>query len=513
MRRSLNRNSGSLLVTRGLHGLSRELALYTAAPVCLAAALVWYPIATAVATAGAFVMAFSLLPFRCSGKLLSWLLAFLLAGYAFFGRTFAYLGFRAVYVGEVVLTIALCVSLVHGTLWRPLRCPASLLLLLFSGWCAVRTAPYVAVYGTDALRDAVIWGYAAFALVTAGLLLERGSVLAVTAPYGRMGVLFLFWLFFVGVLRALGSIQPGLPSGIFSAVAQLKAGDVAVHLAGTASFVILGLHQRSANDKRGAWCREWVIWPLWAMSFLIFGSQNRGGLLSILITLAVVFLLWHHGRWGKLALVCVSTLSLFVLFGLEIDVGAARKISPQQILTNISSITGDTQPENEGTRLWRLSWWEKIRDYTIYGAFFWRGKGFGVNLADDDGFQTDASHSLRSPHNAYMTILARAGVPGLTLWILFLGGLWVGLFRRYLSARHTGDMRRAAFIVWIIAYLTALLVNGTFDVYLEGPQGGIWFWTVVGVALAVLAGPRACKHLEAPYSRAVARPILQARAS
>jgi hypothetical protein len=26
----------------------------------------------------------------------------------------------------------------------------------------------------------------------------------------------------------------------------------------------------------------------------------------------------------------------------------------------------------------------------------------------------------------------------------------------------------------------------SFDVYLEGPQGGIWFWSIIGLALAVL---------------------------
>jgi len=25
--------------------------------------------------------------------------------------------------------------------------------------------------------------------------------------------------------------------------------------------------------------------------------------------------------------------------------------------------------------------------YTIHGRYFWTGKGFGVNLADDDGFR------------------------------------------------------------------------------------------------------------------------------
>ena len=29
------------------------------------------------------------------------------------------------------------------------------------------------------------------------------------------------------------------------------------------------------------------------------------------------------------------------------------------------------------------------------------------------------------------------------------------------------------------------MINGSFDVYLEGPQGGIWFWSIIGFGIAV----------------------------
>jgi hypothetical protein len=40
--------------------------------------------------------------------------------------------------------------------------------------------------------------------------------------------------------------------------------------------------------------------------------------------------------------------------------------------------------------------------------------------------------------------------------------------------------------LWILAYWIAILVNGTFDVYLEGPPGGIWFWCVFGFGIAAV---------------------------
>ena len=39
--------------------------------------------------------------------------------------------------------------------------------------------------------------------------------------------------------------------------------------------------------------------------------------------------------------------------------------------------------------------------------------------------------------------------------------------------------------LWVLAYWTASIVNMSFDVYLEGPQGGIWFWCLVGYIIAL----------------------------
>ena len=37
---------------------------------------------------------------------------------------------------------------------------------------------------------------------------------------------------------------------------------------------------------------------------------------------------------------------------------------------------------------------------------------------------------------------------------------------------------------WITVYWAAALVNMSFDVYLEGPQGGIVFWSIIGFGVA-----------------------------
>ena len=39
---------------------------------------------------------------------------------------------------------------------------------------------------------------------------------------------------------------------------------------------------------------------------------------------------------------------------------------------------------------------------------------------------------------------------------------------------------------FVFIYWLAAMFNASFDPYLQGPQGGIWFWTMFGVGLAAI---------------------------
>jgi hypothetical protein len=53
-----------------------------------------------------------------------------------------------------------------------------------------------------------------------------------------------------------------------------------------------------------------------------------------------------------------------------------------------------------------------------------------------------------------------------------------------------GETLLAGLAAWILVYWLATATNASFDVYIEGPQGGIWFWSLMGagIALSMLAG-------------------------
>jgi O-antigen ligase len=233
---------------------------------------------------------------------------------------------------------------------------------------------------------------------------------------------------------------------------------------------------------------------------MFVAATNRGGFLAVLAALLVVGALEPAVAGRRLVaygMTAVAAAAVIVLLSVSLrdtsQMGAVteeRALSPAQVVENIVSIVGrESQRGNlSSTKEWRLDWWRTIVDYTFFGRYFWMGKGFGINLADDDGFQvaTEDQAPLRSPHNAYMTVLARMGVPGIVLWVALQICFALSLVRAYFRARHVGALWWARLNLWILGYWCAFLVNASFDVFLEGPQGGIWFWSLLGLGVAAL---------------------------
>ncbi len=450
----------------------------------------WNPVAGIGATAGTLAVGIGLLFPQRLAKFFLQSLGVSLIGYALLSKGFAYLGFPPIYIGEMLLGLGLLAAAVSKGVWVAARSPVTWLLVLFALWGLARTLPFIGVYGIYALRDAVIWGYGAFALIVPILLLRFGSPSRVAYYYGRWLPWFLVLMPLIGLLgRFAEAYLPNTP-GSETPLFAFKAGDAAVHLAGAAAFMGLNLHQESFKlSKIPLRVKEWLWWLCWVAGLMVI-STNRGGLVSVLAAAVVVVGLRPFSKWGKVLFIGLVLSMVFFTFNIELDINdwQGRKISPQQITERVQTIFVKSSSDDnglEGNREWRLSWWRDIVDYTIYGKYFWTGKGFGVNLAEDDGYkgQWDA---LRSPHNGHMTILARMGVPGATLWILLQASFALSLLRAYFVARRARREVWAQLDLWVLAYWVAFVVNGAFDVFFEGPQGGIWFWSLFGFGIAIL---------------------------
>ena len=425
----------------------------------------------------------------------------LLVGYAFLGRGFAYLGVPPIYVGESVLILGVLAASTSVRSARVLRSPIAMLWVAFALWGVARTVPYLGRYGAAALRDSVIWSYGLFALFVAWFLRPWDRFAEVPQRYASWIPRFVVWVPVLAVLTVY--MRDRLPTTAPGAtIPSFKPGDVAVHLAGAGAFLLLGLDRMDRGTRQPASRRvpDTALWTFWTIGFLIVAALNRSGFLAVLLAGGTVVFLRGSVAMGRFVRIAVITMVLGI-GALVADVSLApfsgRSVSTQQIMHNLVSITGSGDDEGlQGSREWRLAWWRSIVGRTVYGDEFWTGRGFGMSLADDAYFQVD--EALRSPHNGHMTILAREGVPGIVLWGILQLMFAASLVRAFARARAAGQEWWARLNVWVLAYWVAFVVNMSFDVYLEGPQGGIWFWSLFGFGIATLERQRSANQQLTP---------------
>jgi hypothetical protein len=412
------------------------------------------------------------------------LLAIVLLGYALMGKGFAYLGFPPLYVGEIAFLTGIVVFLRTGALVGALATLPAVMLVALTAWVLARTLPFFGQYGFDSLRDSAIVVYGGFAFIVIGLLLEDARrINTVLRYYGIMlasfpaiPVGFWFTRYWVDYIPRLYGPVP---------IVEIGASAVGTHLAGAMVFVLIGYRKVSFL---------WVF--VWLATLAMVAATNRGATLAALgpVTFAMLML----GRLRLLLTTMLAAVSIFaVFFAVEASFTqynetetkglTQRQVSAHQIAENVESIVGESGQQTEGTKQWRLNWWDIIINDTLYGPSFWTGRGFGINLADADGFVTsDPRHPappLRSPHNAHMTVLARSGVTGVVLWLLVLGS-WAGMMMSaMLAARARGRERWVELFLFVFCYAMSILINATFDVTLEGPMQGIWFWCLFGFGI------------------------------
>ncbi|HEX4055376.1 MAG TPA: O-antigen ligase family protein [Tepidisphaeraceae bacterium] len=419
-------------------------------------------------------------------------LCFLLLGYALLGKGFAYLGAPPLYIGEATMMYGV-VALLFSENWsRVLRTAWLWPVFALMAWGALRTVPYLDKDGVDALRDAAVWMWGIFAIVLASLLAAEPARLLMLERKFRV---FAKWLLIVAPISFCITVfaDDRLPNAFWANVpyVTVKGGDLVVHLTGILAFAVLVGGLETA-----------FIVPLMILNLVLYFT-GRAAMVTFGVGTAIVTLLRPRSPapWTLFSALAIGVAVMWLL-NIRIATSTAehgRYISADQIISNIQSIYSNSDDENlSGSKQWRLLWWDTIIDYTIHGKYFWKGKGFGVNLADDDGFQVTADHSLRSPHNGHLTMLARGGVPMLTLWAICQLTLGYGLVSCGWSAHRHGRKHWSGLLSFLFVYWLAYLINASFDVFLEGPVGGIWFWCVYGAGIGAVWIYRNCPEALEP---------------
>ncbi len=406
-----------------------------------------------------------------------YVLGFLLLGYALGGRGFAYWGVKPIFVGEMTMTMGVIAFVRSGQFARVMKMTILLPLLMFIVLGAMDTIPYWSQYQFDCIRDGAIWGFATFAFILVGLFIHRPERIRLVDKYYKNFAIYFLVLapIFWAVYNSFGDGLPTFPGGEVPLI-QVKGGDLCVHLAGAFGYIV----------AMGSGLNPW-LGPLMVPLNLALNIQGRAGMMSFITASLMCIILrpFHHRAMKVFG---VMALGVMLLWASDVhlnDHGDGREISFKFILKSAHSIIGDSDDQAlSGSKEWRLRWWRKIINYTVYGKYFCTGKGFGISIAADDGFDIDGT--LRSPHNGHMTILARMGVPGICLWaavhLTWLGAMTLA----YAKARMRRDWKWSGLFLFLLIYYAAFLTNASFDVFIEGPMGGIWLWCIYGTGIAAI---------------------------
>ena len=253
-------------------------------------------------------------------------------------------------------------------------------------------------------------------------------------------------------------------------IIMYKNGDKAVHL--LISTILMFLYSHTYSKK-------WLIinTVLITINLIVLFALSRSGTVAYMLALFSFFIFSKekilNDTLSKLLkfvpIIMVIGIGIFIALDIQGD-SQGRTISFSQITNNFSSlVSSDIDGSLTDNKVWRLVWWAKLVNESFTLQHFFLGKGLGMSLAGYDLYNPD--DNLRSPHNFHLTILARFGYIIFIAWVYWLVSVFKPLFTRKLEGKTLA----------ITSILLAFIINGSFDVYFEGPMGAFPFWTFVGL--------------------------------
>lgn len=119
--------------------------------------------------------------------------------------------------------------------------------------------------------------------------------------------------------------------------------------------------------------------------------------------------------------------------------------------------------------LWRQAW-------AGFLAKPWFGQGFGTRIVQTQLNGLPAvvdGRWISGPHNSFLTVMNRLGLVGIFLLVGLVGAV---IWRAW-------PLRLTTFGWMMVAALLNVHFFCLFNVCLENPQGGVWYWLFLGMAL------------------------------
>lgn len=418
-------------------------------------------------------------------------LAALLLATAAFGRGFSQieLGFSWLYPTEVVLGLVLVVAVARGG-------PRQAWARIASTGVAVPLAVLWLLGGLATARGLVDWGfsltiediglveYSLLIPIVALIVVEREQLIWLTSVLGLGGILAI-------AVQAVALWTP-LQWDI--------AGELNLIAVATGMYVALYVARVLSRLAGGTPVARWH-YPVATLGVgLVVLGLARAAWLALIAAIVLAVVLALPGRRMIAAGAAAAALVLGVAFSIpaeNISFGEPPATSqPALSQTSGSSgpgaaneISASFDPAAVGGQnansAWRLAYWgfavEQAAKQPLNGVGFGKPANFtwsGVLYDSRTGDPADP-HDVTPPHNSFMNVLYRMGVLALFAVVALLV---IAAWRLLPIARRAHGEDRAV-AIWLLAAVAITFIVANFSVALEGPFMGIFFWTVLGLAL------------------------------
>ena len=277
-------------------------------------------------------------------------------------------------------------------------------------------------------------------------------------------------------------LRDAQPAGRALDVTLVVHGGLALHAVMTApqtKYVAVGPFE-TGNQLAGYLV---PIVPFAAARLFLSGSW-RTRLLALGVLLVILRAIWLTGSRGGLAAAVATFLPLVMIVprrrfaaavGVGLVVGLVGLLTQGDILNSpkLQRFLTLGHFENQETYKWRQEQWALFMDRLAEHPWMGTGSDVDRSLADLDRAQT--------PHNTYLGIAMRSGVPGLALWLAVLGLAALASIRGLLAPTAEGQARML--YVGVLGMILGLAVHGFGEATLLLPQVQFFFWVVLGFTL------------------------------
>ena len=460
------------------------------------------PVAVASACAGTFIY----VAFFRTVRFEALIIGLLLFGYIVANRGFAQLTLRQgtfFYIGEVGMVACAFLLLIRAALTRERPIPNTNLawaILAFLVLGGVRLYLDTVVINnhelvTTAIRDSAAVYYAIFFFVayqvgknsSARAFIER-TMLAAFVLLIPIAALELWW----GSLFDRFTYH-GYP------IIQHK-GDLLTTYLGIAAFYFF------LTPSKGIAKIFFRVCALASLILMLF-PMSRAALfgfvcaaLLLLVARRPQFLFYQLGV-AFVALLAFALLQLSnVHFESELFKNLNDRVSSVVDISGTGHYQGDIGDSAAANNQFRTVWWTTVFNETMQKSPLF-GLGFGYDLTA--GFlrtyyaNQNPDLTARSPHSILLTALGRMGVIGLASFVIIL---FLVVRMAFLAARSVARKRQPEKDLAPWCALINLLAAAMFGVVLEGPMGGILFWTLLGLAASQLISPKEERETESDVS-------------